>query len=81
MNGMADRVLTGEEPELAEGAEHGEHVPGDEADVIAQGIPPEAVGKTTDIVSRDWVGSGHSGPDDETLAELDDEPQVEHTES
>jgi hypothetical protein len=77
MNGMADRVLTGQETEGDEEAEHGEHVPGDEADVIAQGIPPEFVGKTTDIVSRDWVGSGNPGPDDETLEEPDDEPVVD----
>jgi len=79
MNGMADRVLTGQETE-PEDTRQGEHVPGDEADVIAQGIPAEDVGNTTDIVSRDWVGSGHSGPDDEFLEE-DGEPRSEHADS
>ena len=71
MTGTADSVQTDEE------ARRGEDAPLDEAEVIEQGIPPEMIGKTTDIVSRDWVGSGHSGPDDEFLEEADGETDEE----
>ena len=75
MNATPESARTDEE------AEHTENLPRNEKANVEQGIPTEVVGTTTDIPSRDWVGSGHEGPDDESLEEPDDESRPEHTEA
>lgn len=70
---------TPESARTDEDAEHGENRPKNEKDNVEQGIPTEVVGTTTDIPSRDWVGSGHSGPDEESLEVPDDESHAERT--
>ena len=41
-------------------------------------IPPEIVGNTTDIVSRDWTGVGGEAVDlDEEAVDLDEEEESE----
>ena len=60
---------------------HEENLPRNEKATVEQGIPTEVVGNTTDIPSRDWVGSGHSGPDDESLEDPDDESRSERADA
>ena len=54
-------------------AEHPRH---DETDTGLPEIPPEIVGTTNDIVARDWVGAGHTIPE-EPDGEPGDEPGSE----
>jgi hypothetical protein len=47
--------------------------PGDESKTSnVPAIPPELVGNTTDIVSRDWTGSGEGATEDEQSAAIQD---------
>ena len=49
--------------------ESGYDRPGDESKTsTVPAIPPELVGNTTDIVSRDWTGLGEGATEDEQSA-------------
>jgi hypothetical protein len=59
--------------QTSEDTEHTDERPAAEAEMVEPGIPPEIVGNTTDLVSKDWTGSGHSGPDDQWIDDREEE--------
>jgi hypothetical protein len=75
MTKIAEKAWTGDDAGHADDPRH------DETDTGLPEIPPEIVGTTNDIVARDWVGAGHTIPE-EPDGESDDEPgpESQHTE-
>lgn len=60
---------TDETPRADERAEPEPDRPADEPETSpVPAIPPEIVGKTTDIVSRDWTGLGEGAAEDQRSA-------------
>jgi hypothetical protein len=62
----------------ADQTENPEHLVREETAAVFVAFPPQAVGTTHDIVAKDWVGAGHSVPD-ELTEDQDDEPGAEHS--